>query len=171
LSGSKTATGESNPAVRRLTDADRAAWLSMRQALWMGSDTTTRAAEDGSLLSDPKRFGALAYAVFIALVRYKAVGFIEVSLRHDIETVAPHQAGYVEGIYVEPAHKSGGLGRALIGAAEAWTRDQGVGRLAAEAYADNGESLAFHEQLGFRRVGERTVKGRREIVMVKPVAP
>lgn len=135
----------------------------------MGSDTTTGAAEDGSLLTDPQRFGALAYAVFVALVRYKAVGFVEVSLRDDIETLAPHKIGYVEGIYVETAHKSGGLGRALIGAAEDWTRDQGAGRLAAEAFAANEESLAFHEQLGFIRVAERTVQNRREVVMVKAV--
>jgi aminoglycoside 6'-N-acetyltransferase I len=141
----------------------------MRQALWMGSDATTRAAEDGSLLTDPKRFGALAYAVFVALVRYRAVGFIEVSMRDDIETIAPDKAGYVEGIYVEPAHKNGGLGRALSAAAENWTRDQGADRLAAETFADNAESLAFHEQLGFTRAAERTANGRREVVMAKPV--
>jgi aminoglycoside 6'-N-acetyltransferase I len=141
----------------------------MRQALWMGSDATTHAAADGSLLTDPARFGAAAYAVFVALVRYRAVGFVEVSLRDDIDTIAPQRAGYVEGIYVEPSHKNGGLGRALIQSAEDWTRDQGADRLAAEAYADNFESVAFHEQLGFGRVAERTIQNRREIVMAKPV--
>lgn len=164
--------GGNNPpsaSIRRLIDADRPAWLSMRQALWMGSDATTRAAEDGSLITDPQRFGALAYAVFVALVRYRAVGFVEVSVRDDIETIAPQRAGYVEGIYVEPSHKSGGLGRALIGAAEDWAREQGADRLAAEAFADNDESISFHEQLGFQRTAERTVKNRREVVMVKGI--
>jgi aminoglycoside 6'-N-acetyltransferase I len=150
LSGSKTATGENSPVVvRRLTEADHAAWLSMRQALWMGSDATTRAAEDMTLFTEPERFGTVRYDALVAIVDGLCVGFVEVSLRDDVGDFADQTVGYVEGIFVEIKHRANGIGRTLIGAAAAWTRSAGAADLVADIGGENSASVAFHRRVGF----------------------
>ena len=155
------------PSVRAFTPADHAAWLGLRQALWLGSDATTRAAETGALLSEPRRFGALRYAVLLATDDARPVGFVEVSLRDDLPEFAGRAVGYVEGVYVAPAHRHRGLGRALIDAAAGWTQAQGAAELAADILPDNPESLDFHRRVGFRVVGESASGGRRQILLVR----
>ncbi len=139
----------------------------MRQALWMGADATTLAAETGDLLQQPEKYGALAYGVFVALQDGRAQGFVEVSLRDDIEPLPGQRVGYIEGIYVEPRAEKKGLGRALVDAAEAWSRTQGCRILGSDATADNLASIAFHERLGFRQIGERKGVAGREVIMAK----
>lgn len=153
--------------MRALTPADRAAWLSMRQALWMGSDATTRGAEDGSLLIDPQRYGARRYAVLVALANGVARGFVEVSLRDDLGTTGGAPAGYIEGIYVEPRHAKHGLGRALMAAAEAWCLDAGAADLVADVLDDNPEGLAFHAASGFARVDSTASGDHRQMRLRK----
>ena len=168
MSGSKIRTDANSPAViRRLAETDRRAWLSMRQALWMGSDATTAAAESGSLLADPARFGVRRYDVLIALCGGAAVGFIEVSLRDDLPAFGRRPVGYVEGVYVEPAHRGGGIGRALITAAETWSREAGCGELVSDVLADNPASAAFHTRLGFTPVGQSEPGAGRQLLMSK----
>ena len=113
------------PSVRPLTPADHAAWIGLRQALWLGSDATTLAAEAGTLLTDPQRFGALRYAVLLAVDGERPTGFVEVSLRDDLPAFAGRTVGYVEGVYVAPPHRRRGLGQALIEAAAGWARAAG----------------------------------------------
>lgn len=157
--------------VRALNDADRPAWIGLRQALWMGSDATTRAAADGTLLSEPQRFGALVYGVLLALVDGRAIGFVEVSLRDDVEEFGGRPVGYVEGVYVEPRHQRRGLGRALIDAAAAWTRAQGAGTLASDVMPGNLASITFHQRVGFSIIGETGEDQQRQVLLTRPVPP
>jgi aminoglycoside 6'-N-acetyltransferase I len=161
---------DSAPVIRLLAEDDRPAWLSLRQALWMGSDASTRAAETGALLSEPQRFGALAYGVLLAFAGTRAIGFIEVSLRDDLPAFAGRAVGYVEGVYVEPSAQSRGLGRALVHAAEAWARARGAGDLASDVLADNAASLDFHARVGFVAVGETVTADRRQVLLAKRLA-
>lgn len=162
-------TAESAPIIRPLADGDRPAWLGLRQALWLGSDATTLAAEAGTLLSEPERFGARAYGVLLAWAGDQAIGFIEISLRDDLAAFGGRPVGYVEGVYVAPAHQGRGLGRALIRAAEDWTRQRGAADLASDVLPDNPESLAFHTRVGFRMVGETVTGDRRQVLLAKRV--
>ncbi len=157
--------------VRVLNDADRPAWIGLRQALWMGSDATTRAAADGTLLTEPRRFGALAYAVLLAVEDDRPIGFVEVSLREDIEDLRGRAAGYVEGVYVEPRHQRRGLGRALIDAAAEWTQAQGARDLASDVIPGNLASVTFHQRTGFRIVGETGEGDQRQVLLIRPVTP
>lgn len=139
----------------------------MRQALWMGTDATTAAARDLTLFTEPERFGAIRYEALIALTGGRPVGFLEVSLRDDIEGFAGHTVGYVEGVFVEIKHRVGGVGRTLIGAAEAWTRAAGAGELVSDVTGDNPESVAFHRRVGFSVAQETTTGGQRRVVLVR----
>lgn len=169
LSGSKTATAGPEPTVlvRRLTEADYAAWLSMRQALWMGTDSTTAAARDLTLFIEPERFGAIRYEALVALVGGRPVGFVEVSLRDNVDGLADHTVGYVEGIFVEIAHRGTGIGRTLLGAAAAWTQSAGANELACDVTGDNPDSVAFHRASGFSVVEEGLSGGRRRVLLAR----
>ncbi|HEX9464045.1 MAG TPA: GNAT family N-acetyltransferase [Alphaproteobacteria bacterium] len=171
MSGSKTATDgpRPEPSVRRLTEADYAAWLSMRQALWMGTDATTFAARDGTLFTEPERFGAIRYDAMVVLIDAYPIGFVEVSLRDDIAACGPKPVGYIEGIFVEIAHRRGGLGRILVDAALEWTRSTGATYLVSDVAGDNPESVAFHTRAGFALVEDTTRDGRRHVLFRRRV--
>ncbi len=157
------------PSIRPLTEADHTAWIGLRQALWLGSDATTRAAEDGTLLSEPRRFGALRYAVLLAIDGDRPVGFIEVSLRDDMEVLGSGTVGYVEGVYVAPSRQRRGLGRALIDAAAAWTQAQGSADLVSDVLVGNDASVDFHHRVGFVIAGEGGSGAERQMLLVRRV--
>jgi GNAT superfamily N-acetyltransferase len=173
LSGSKTATGGNSPTpilVRRLTEADHPAWLSMRQALWMGTDATTRAAEDMTLFTEPERFGAVRYEALVAVVDGRCVGFVEVSLRDDVDGFPEQVVGYIEGIFVEMKFRRGGVGETLISAAEAWTRASGAAELISEMLIDNPSGIAFHRSTGFTNAPAQPPADKKRIALVRHLA-
>lgn len=141
----------------------------MRQALWMGTDATTRAAEDGTLFSEPERFGAIRYETLVAVVAGCCVGFVEVSLRDNVSGVPDQTVGYIEGIFVERAYRGVGVGRTLIDAAEAWMRSTGASQLVSDVLGDNPDSLAFHRSVGFSVVEETETGPKRRIVLARRV--
>lgn len=57
--------------------------------------------------------------------------------------------GFVEGIYVSPDDRLGGVGRALVAAGEAWARERGCTEMASDRVLSNEASGAFHESLGY----------------------
>jgi GNAT superfamily N-acetyltransferase len=140
----------------------------MRQALWMGTDATTHAARDGTLFTEPERFGALRYEVIVVLIDGRPVGFAEVSLRDDLKRGEP-PAGYVEGIFVEIAHRRYGLGRILIDAALEWTRSTGATELLSDVTGDNPESVAFHQRASFSIVSDTVKDGSRHVLLSRRV--
>jgi len=79
-----------------------------------------------------------------------AVGFAQVSLRHDyVEGTESSPVGYLEGIYVMPGHRMQGLARALVETCKDWARAQGCSEFASDTPLHNVESQAFHQALGF----------------------
>lgn len=157
------------PAIRPLSAADHNAWIGLRQALWLGSDATTLAAEAGTLLTEPQRFGALVYAVLLAFDGDRPIGFVEVSLRDDMEAFAGDTVGYVEGVYVAPPHQRRGYGRALIDAAASWTRTHGAVDLVSDVLVGNDASIDFHHRVGFVIGGEGGSGVERQMLLVRRV--
>lgn len=90
-------------------------------------------------------------ALFLARQSGEAVGFAQCQLRHDyVEGTSTSPVGYLEGIYVEPAHRQHGVAAALLHACEAWTKRQGCTEFASDCELENADSLRFHQRLGFR---------------------
>ena len=133
--------------VRPVSQADAAAWLRMRCALWPeGSE-----AEHGDEI---KRFfaGQLHDPLQVLLAVDQAdapLGFAELSIRAYAEDCVTDRVAYLEGWYVAPASRRRGVGRALVGAAETWARAQGCTEFASDALLDNHVSAAAHRALGF----------------------
>ncbi len=91
--------------------------------------------------------------VFVSEAEGVVVGFIEVGLRsHADGCDTRHPVGFIEGWYVEAAHRGSGVGRALMRTAEEWARSQGCRELASDTWIDHEDSLRAHEALGFQVV-------------------
>jgi L-amino acid N-acyltransferase YncA len=68
----------------------------------------------------------------------------------------PVYAGVVEhSVYVDPARRGQGIGRALLAALVASSEDAGIWTIQSSVFAENTASLRLHERAGFRAVGVR----------------
>jgi aminoglycoside 6'-N-acetyltransferase I len=76
-------------------------------------------------------------------------GFVEASVRPMADGCTTHPVGYVEGWYVDPDVRQKGVGRALVGAAEAWAVSRGCREMASDAHLDNAAGVVAHRALGF----------------------
>lgn len=116
-------------------------------ALWPDNDREELRAEFDLLLRDPEA------VVFLAFDGQSPTAFAQCQLRHDyVEGTDSSPVGYLEGIFVLPAYRGQGLGRALVRRCEAWAREQGCQEFASDCELGNEDSLRFHLSLGFEEV-------------------
>ena len=134
--------------VTPASSAEIEPWAAMRAALWPDAGIEALRAE--ALAWDASRG--------IALLAFehegRAIGMAEASLRHDyVNGTASSPVGFLEAWYVQAGHRGHGVGRALIAAVEAWTRDHGCSELASDALLENIGSHAAHAACGFEETG------------------
>ncbi len=127
----------------------------MRLALWPAVDP-------GELRAEALAWDAGNGVALIAVDDGgQAIGMAEASLRHDyVNGTDGSPVGFLEAWYVDASHRGRGVGRALIAAVEAWTRQQGCTELASDALLDNTASHAAHAACGFEET-ERVVYFRK----------
>jgi aminoglycoside 6'-N-acetyltransferase I len=90
-------------------------------------------------------------AVFLVREGGRAVGFAQCGLRRDyVEGTHGGPVGYLEGIYVEEAHRRRGVAAALLARCEAWAGERGCAEFASDCELGNEASRAFHLGAGFR---------------------
>ncbi len=125
----------------------------MRHALWPQGSTSEHGAEIAALLAEPGDTVTL-------IARNKtgaALGFAEAAIRHDyVNGCDTSPVAFVEGIFVIPAMRGHGVGRALIAAIEHWGRQRQCTELASDTLLENEASQAMHKALGFAET-ERVV--------------
>lgn len=129
--------------IRTLPPAEFDRWLPLRRALWPDCAPEMHDVETA-------RYRADDAVVLLAEAAGEAVGFAEVTERGRVEGSLEDRVAYLEGWYVAPAWRGRGVGRALVGAAEAWARSRGLRELASDADLDNDDAIAAHGALGFR---------------------
>jgi GNAT superfamily N-acetyltransferase len=88
-------------------------------------------------------------AVFVAVDGGEPIGWIHVAVERGLE--ASHVAG-LRGLVVDEAHRSGGVGRALLGAAEAWAREHGCEVVTVRSRVARERAHRFYEREGYVRV-------------------
>ncbi len=133
-------------------------WLSLRHALWprdsvdgeFDAEITEILASDGRL------------AAFGAFEADRMVGLLEVGERPFGDGCGTAPVGWIEGIYVDPAHRRSSIGRLLAAEAERWARLRGYSELGSDVLADNTTSLSSHAAWGFE-VTERIVMLRKRL--------
>lgn len=143
--------------IRPVDAAGVAALAELRAALWPDDDAAAHRREALAALERPDDMAA-----FLALdVDGAAIGFAEASLRHDyVNGTDRSPVGFLEGLYVVPAARRAGAGRALVEAVERWTRERGCAELASDAALGNTASHAAHAAYGFEET-ERVVYFRK----------
>ena len=132
--------------IRPVEARDRADWLRMRQALWPDED-----GEPG--IEAYFREPTPESVVLVAEGAGGLVGFAEVSTRAYADGCETSPVGYLEGWFVAAEVRGTGVGRALVEAAEAWTRDRGLREFASDAELTNEASIRAHLALGFEEAG------------------
>lgn len=137
--------------IRPATPDDADAWLRMRRALWPDDPGNTHEAEVARFFAEElPRLNAVLLAID---ARDEAIGFAELSIRSHADGCESERIAYLEGWFVEPGARRRGVGAALVRAAEAWAREQGLTEFASDTEDVNVDSLAAHQALGFTHVG------------------
>lgn len=98
---------------------DTADWLRLRDRLWEGDDHATEIASYFA--------GQLDEPIEVLIARTldgTAVAHVELSIRDDIAGLEGQRTGYIEGLYVDEAHRHHGVALLLLRASEAWAQAQ-----------------------------------------------
>lgn len=144
--------------IRPLHPTETEQWLRLRQKLWPDIPIPVHLTEMEAILADPEQ-----YAVFVSADDEGHLrGFVEIALRSHAEGCTTRPVGYIEGWFVDESARGQGIGRALIDAAEEWSRARGCRELASDADIGNEAGQQAHRALGFEEV-ERNVHYRRTI--------
>ena len=130
--------------IRHVQEADFEPWFRLRLALWPHASQP----EDEQEMKDYTSNDTMA--AFVAQdADGQLVGFLEANIRYYAESCITRNVGYIEGWYVDEAHRQQGIGAALVTAAEAWARSKGCQEMASDCLLDNEVSLAAHLALGY----------------------
>jgi predicted N-acetyltransferase YhbS len=148
--------------VRPVYRPDQTEWVRMRTALWPDDGEHTE--EVGAFFAtDTFRWSEslFSWKVFVAERPDGGLcGFVETSIRPQVDGCSTRPVGYVEGWYVDPDMRRQGIGRKLVQAAERWAALQGCQEMASDAHLWNTVSHEAHEALGFKE-GKRLVHFRK----------
>jgi aminoglycoside 6'-N-acetyltransferase I len=126
----------------------------MRLSLWPKHSTAEMLAEMDEILANQAES-----PVFVAQrteTNTGLCGFLEGGIRKYADGCETGPVGYIEGWYVDEDLRREGVGRQLVQAMEAWTREQGLSEIASDTWLDNQVSIAAHLRLGYIEI-ERVV--------------
>lgn len=136
--------------IRKATPTDSMALAKLAARMW-AHDPTELASEFAALSASEEA------ACFLAFDGHQPIGFAQCQLRHDyVEGCETSPVGFLEGIYVDDAHRHAGIARALLTACEDWARSVGCSEFASDCELDNHVSQAWHIKAGFQEMG-RTI--------------
>jgi len=154
--------------IRPAQHADLSQLAALCVLLWPEGSVEEHRAELATSLATGMN-GTLPAAVFVAHDDAGAlIGFLEVGLRSHADGCDTAQpVGFIEGWFVLEQHRGRGVGRALMHAAEDWSRACGCLEIASDALIDNSPSHHAHRALGFEVV-DRCVHFRKPL---RPPSP
>jgi len=156
-------TFPSDTVIRPARSADCAVVAHLRYALWPNASVHAHHAReiDANLHN---KASLLPQVILVAEAADHAIaGFAEVGLRSHADGCDPlNPVGFLEGLYVVPDRRGGGIGRSLLTAAENWARSQGCKEMASDTWIDNEGSQRLHEALGYEVI-DRCVHYRKTL--------
>ncbi len=137
--------------IERISEKHLNDWIQMMLELWEDNTYELLKTEHVNLLNDDK------YGNFICYKDEEALGFINMSKRHDyVPGAVSYPIAYIEGIYVRAQYRRTGIAKMLIDHAEKWAAECGCKQVASDHEIDNALSYNFHKGMGFREV-ERVI--------------
>jgi aminoglycoside 6'-N-acetyltransferase I len=150
----------SSISVRPLEAKDSTAWAAMRAALWPEADA-------GDLQREADAFVAgdtlpTVTVAFIAVDDDRPIGFLDLSVRAYANGCDSMPVPFIEGWYVVSSARGLGVGRALIRAAEEWSRARRYAEIGSDTQIWNEDSLQAHQQCGFEET-QRVIYLRKKL--------
>ena len=147
------------PDIRQAEIADLEAIVDLCCLLWPDGTREEHTADMSAILKTGM-CGTLASIIFLA---DDNSGFLQVGLRSHADGCDPAQpVGFIEGLYVREAARGQGIARALLQAAELWSRNHGAKEMASDTWIDQQISIDAHQALGFEIV-DRCVHFRKSL--------
>ena len=137
---------DNDVVIRPVEPDDQSEWLRMRRALWPEVEESMHKLEMPILTGDPAEQSVLV----VDNGTNQLGGFIELSIRPRVDGSYSERVAYVEGWFVDEAHRGQGIGRRLMHAAEAWARERELTELASDTELHNEDGVRAHRALGFR---------------------
>jgi imidazolonepropionase-like amidohydrolase/GNAT superfamily N-acetyltransferase len=149
--------------IRKARSSDLERLAAMRAALWP-EDTAEGHGEELKVILSGAWPGVYPFAIFVAETDGgEVVGFADVTLRSYADGCDPARpVGYLEGWFVEEAHRRQGIGALLMQASEEWAKVQGCVEMASDTWQTNEGSQRAHESLGYEVV-DRVVTFRKSL--------
>ncbi|HET6160801.1 MAG TPA: aminoglycoside 6'-N-acetyltransferase [Dongiaceae bacterium] len=147
--------------IRPATKADAEPWLAMRMAIWPDAKV------DELRLEVARYFVAhgeplIPHCVFVGEDHGKIVGMLELSLRPYADGCDSSPVPFIEAWYVTEDARRGGIGGALVKAAEQWALENGYTEMASDSLLENVDSERAHKAVGFEEV-ERAIRFRKAL--------
>ncbi|CAN5199943.1 hypothetical protein BH24ACT19_BH24ACT19_14200 [soil metagenome] len=102
--------------------------------------------------------GSSHSCLFVAEIDGEVIGFLSGELREGSPAFKPKTWAAGEDIYVVPAHRSLGIGRALVEECNKWAHEKGADGVSLQVAAGNLRARKFYERLGFHEVSVYEVK-------------
>ena len=102
--------------------------------------------------------GSSHSCLFVAEIDGEVIGFLSGDLREGSPAFKPKTWAAIEDIYVVPAYRSLGIGRALFERCSEWARERGADGVSLQVAAGNLRARKFYERLGFHEVSVYEVK-------------
>jgi RimJ/RimL family protein N-acetyltransferase len=148
--------------VRAAEPGDAAALVALASAVgaepegWLLSDQSWRSAVDERRHVRAIRKSPNA-AVVVAEVDGEIVG--RLSIARDPHPASAHVADF--GVMVAEPYRGRGVGRALLAAAEEWSRAAGITKIELHVFPHNDPAIALYKRAGYEREGYRRRHYRR----------
>jgi aminoglycoside 6'-N-acetyltransferase I len=139
--------------VRQAQVADTEMLAEMCALLWPDSPLEEHRRELETALRSCMN-GTLPGAILVAQdIDGLLTGFLQVGLRSHADGCDVSQpVGFVEGWFVQEKFRHQGIGKALMCAAETWSRQHGCREMASDTWIDHEESIHAHKGVGFEVV-------------------
>lgn len=143
-------------------EADRVFIRGLNSRLCGVIDAPTHSREEIDAFQD--RFTATAWvggkvegATFVAVGKDgQRLGYVNV--REGADEIADERCGYIALLAVIEEAEGKGVGWSLLQAAETWSKDMGLSRVALDVFASNHRGRGFYETAGYRPETIRVVK-------------
>ena len=140
--------------IRKVIRQDFDSWFEMRMLLWPDCPEQEHRDEMKAIIEGKPIGEELETEIFIYESKNgELIGFIELSLREELDGFSTSPIGYIEGWYVRKDYRLKGIGRELINEAEYWATGKGCKEMASDAEKHNDISIEAHKKLGFREYG------------------
>lgn len=144
--------------IREMGPEDVDLWAALAASLWPEDRIEVHRAEIARMRGP----GVGGRRGFVAEAEGAVAGFAELGLRPYANGCEGRPVAFLEGIWVAPAARRHGVGRALVAHLEARARAEGLGEIGSDALIDNAASLAAHAAWGFEEI-ERVVCFRKAL--------